>query len=266
MKQIYNILFGICLVSLVACQEADVLQETVCVTFTAQLEEIQPSMNAQGKRLKSAQASEPLAVNRLIVGVFNNQLHELMRDTVAVESTTIDVTLQLVKNHTYHIIFWADCEAAAYDINDLTSITQTVFPTTFADAEKMDAFVAVKKDFTASQLSQAIQLKRPLAQVNIGTTKEARKTTLTLKQAATVYHPFTHTISGKRDITWAFTTAPTETFTMEEVTYNYLMMGYVFATTHVQSVETSLEIADAPVDLPLLTLQANCRTNVGVNF
>lgn len=206
------------------------------------------------------------SVNTLVVGVFNES-GEVDRKTFPVSGSTVDVRLTLVQNQTYDFVFWAyDENCDIYDMADLTGIKMSVQeqPVTFGQAEAADAFFAVVKDIVITgSSSNRVELVRPLAQINVGTTGTAVTATFTVKGVPDTFHPFTNTVSGATNQTWNFTEATTEKFTVDGMEYNYLAMGYLFAPAEGMQVEAELSPGNGqPIQFPQVELQANRRSNI----
>lgn len=207
------------------------------------------------------------SINTLIVGVFNGN-GEVDRTEFSVNGSTVDVRLTLTKEQTYDFVFWAyDRNCTVYDITDLTGIKMNLpkEPVTFGQAETADAFFAVVKDVVITGSSNnRVELMRPLAQVNVGTTGKAAAATFTAKGVPDTFHPFTNTVSGATDYTWNYTGATTEKFTLDGVEYNRLVMGYLFAPAEGMQVEAELSLTDngQATTLPQVALQANRRSNI----
>lgn len=205
-------------------------------------------------------------VNTLVVGVFNGS-GEVDRKTFSVSGSTVDVRLTLVQNQTYDFVFWAyDENCDIYDMADLTGIKMSVQeqPVTFGQAEAADAFFAVVKDIVITgSSSNRVELVRPLAQINVGTTGTAVAATFTTKGVPDTFHPFTNTVSGEINYTWDFTNSITENFTVNGVKYNYLAMGYLFAPAEGMQVKAELSLGNGQaITFPQVELQANRRSNI----
>lgn len=213
-------------------------------------------------------------VDTLVVGVFNGS-GEVDRKTFPVNGSTVDVSLTLAQGQTYSFVFWVyNKDSGIYDTDDLTGIKMNAQgqPATFKKAEAADAFFAVVKDVAITgNSSRSVELVRPLAQINVGTTGKAVAATFTVKGVPDTFHPFTNTVSGETNYTWDFTgttedftEATTEKFTVDGVEYNYLAMGYLFAPVEGMQVEAELSLMDngQVIKLPQVELQANRRSNI----
>lgn len=205
-------------------------------------------------------------VNTLVVGVFNGS-GEVDRETSSVSGSTVDVSFTLAQGQTYSFVFWAynkSCDI--YDTDDLTGIKMSVQEqsVTFGQAEAADAFFAVVKDVAITgNSSRRVELVRPLAQINVGTTGKAVTATFTVKGVPNTFHPFTNTVSGEINYTWDFTNSITENFTVNGVKYNYLAMGYLFAPAEGMQVKAELSLGNGQaITFPQVELQANRRSNI----
>ena len=258
---------------------SDDLQETgdVEVSFTATL--------PTDTRTRSFGKAEQ--VNTLVVGIFKKgfsdehtnsggswSYYETDRKFFPISGTSIDVSLSLAQNQTYSFVFWAyDSSQNIYDIDDLTAVKMNTLPNpiTFSEAEASDAFFATEKDITVTgSSSYPIELVRPLAQINVGTTGVPMQASFTAKSAPDTFHPFANTVSGETDFIWNFSDTTTETFSADGTAYNYLAMGYLFAPTTAMQIAAKLTLTDGEnsktVEFPKVEIEANQRSNIAGGF
>ena len=213
-------------------------------------------------------------VNTLVVGVFDTQKNEIDRKSFPIYGTSADVQLTLAKEQTYSFVFWAyDGNQNIYDIDDLTAIVMNPLPSpiTFSEAEAMDAFIATMEDITITgDCCCPVELVRPLAQINVGTTGTQMQATFKAKAVPDTFYPFTNTVSGTADYTWIFSETTTEIFSADGTEYNYLAMGYVFAPTTATNISAELTLtngnASKTVEFPQVEIEANQRSNIAGNF
>ena len=226
-------------------------------------------------------------VNTLVVGIFKKgfsdehtnsggswSYYEIDRKFFPISGTSIDVSLSLAQNQTYSFVFWAyDSSQNIYDIDDLTAVKMNTLPNpiTFSEAEASDAFFATEKDITVTgSSSYPIELVRPLAQINVGTTGVPMQASFTAKSAPDTFHPFANTVSGETDFIWNFSDTTTETFSADGTAYNYLAMGYLFAPTTAMQIAAKLTLTDGEnsktVEFPKVEIEANQRSNIAGGF
>ena len=187
-------------------------------------------------------------VNTLEVGIFKKGVadvhtnsggscnyYEIGRQSFPINGTSVDVQLTLTQEQKYSFVFWAyDGNQSIYNIDDLTAIKMNTLPNTitFAQAEAADAFFATMEDITITgNCSYPVELVRPLAQINVGTTVTPMQAVFKANDVPDTFYPFTNTVSGAAEFTWKFSETTSETFSADGTEYNYLAMGYVFAPT-----------------------------------
>ena len=226
-------------------------------------------------------------VNTLVVGIFKKgfsdehtnsggswSYYEIDRKFFPINDTSIDVQLTLAQEQTYSFVFWAyDGNQNIYNIDELTAIEMNTLPNpiTFSEAEAADAFFATMEDITITgDCSYPVELVRPLAQINVGTTGTPMQATFTASGAPKTFHPFTNTVSGAAEFTWNINETTTETFSADGTEYNYLAMGYVFAPTTATNISAKLTLTDGNnskmVEFPQVEIEANQRSNIAGNF
>ena len=226
-------------------------------------------------------------VNTLVVGIFKKGVadvhtnsggswsyHEIDRKEFPINGTSVDVQLTLAQEQTYSFVFWAyDGNQNIYDIDDLTAIVMNPLPSsiTFSEAEAMDAFFATMEDITITgDCSYPVELVRPLAQINVGTTGTPMQAVFKANDVPDTFYPFTNTVSGAAEFTWNFSETTTETFSADGTEYNYLAMGYVFAPTTATNISAELTLKDGnankTVEFPQVEIEANQRSNIAGGF
>lgn len=213
-------------------------------------------------------------VNTLVVGVFDEQKNEIYRKSFPINGTSADVQLTLAKEQTFSFVFWTyDGNQNIYDIDDLTAIEMNTLPNpiTFSVAEAADAFFATMEDIAITgDCSYPVELIRPLAQINVGTTGKTMQAIFKVNDVPDTFHPFTNTVSGATDYTWNFSETTTETFSADGKEYNYLAMGYVFAPTLAKKISAELSLTDGnasmTVQFPQVEIEVNQRSNIAGNF
>lgn len=251
---------------------SDVLQDAgkVQVSFTATL-----PTDAHTRAFGEAEK-----INTLVVGVFTKKFdavdasswiyHEMERKAFSVSGTSANVQLELVMDQTYSFVFWAYHNSQdVYDLTDLTAIKmETPSGTMTLDkAEGMDAFFATMTDITITGAgSHPVELVRPLAQVNVGTTGKSMQVSFTAKAAPDTFYPFTKTVSGATDFTWSYAGTETATFSADGKQFNYLAMGYLFAPTPAAKIDCELTLTEGTnsqqIGFSQVEIEANKRSNI----
>jgi len=197
------------------------------------------------------------------------------------------LSLDLVKGVPYDILFWAHNEAGSvFDASDLTAVTMKTTALK-ANMEEYDAFTAALNGYKVQSGSKTIvPLKRPFAQVNVGTTKEdwekaenlqvvIDQSLVTVKNVNTVYNVATATASVPMDLTYTLNVLvdKNNTFKVKEKgiekdpEYHYLGMNYMLANVESSMKDMEIELHDGEhlintIKVTNLPIRRNYRTNV----
>lgn len=196
------------------------------------------------------------------------------------------LSFDLVKGVPYDILFWAHNEAGSvFDASDLTAVTMKTTALK-ANMEVYDAFTAALNGYKVQSGSKTIvPLKRPFAQVNVGTTKEdwekAEKlqvvidqSLVTVKNVNTVYNVATSTASVPMDLTYALNVLVDKNNTFKvtknnvETEYYYLGLNYMLADAEKEMKDNmEIELHDGEhlintIKIANLPIQRNYRTNI----
>lgn len=133
----------------------------------------------------------------------------LTKGQTAIDANKTDypMTLQFLMEgeDEYQVAFWAQCsETDAYDTRDMAKV-EVKYSTTadgktvnyLNNTERRDAFCAVSQKFTAkTKQTEDIILRRPLAQVNVGTTGWDYEGAAVLRPGSVSYTQSTMTLKG----------------------------------------------------------------------
>ena len=255
------------------------------VTFTLALEK------GAGTRV----ISDGTGADKLVYRIYGAEGNELSAFNQKVESDIefpYTLTLRLVKGQTYKIAFWAqDSDCTAYNTDDLKAVT--VDYAGLNNDETRDAFYGVETFTVTGAAEIAAVLRRPFAQINVGTTEddwtaaEAAGFTVSTSKAvvakvATTLNVLDGTVSGEKAVTYDFAEIPAELLNVdadgdgEAEEYKYLSMCYVLVPQE-KSTLSNLEFtfhpeSDEAVDFTLaegltnVPVQRNWRTNIVGNL
>ena len=204
-----------------------------------------------------------------------------------------NVTLNLVQNQNYTVLFWAQCdlENPVYDVTDLRNVTYKSGANVLSNHEDYAAFYSVDYISDSTPRDKKVYLQRPFAQLNIGTTinpvdynkdyyKVAMKNSkVTVKNVPTQFNVATSAVAGDAEFTFAMEEViKNENLVVNNTEYNYVAMNYMFAGANrtatveywvVAEVETQ---AGIPVETNLnksivnVPLKENYRTNIVGNL
>lgn len=221
--------------------------------------------------------------------------HQVTKTDAFPSDLTDNVTLQLAKDQTYTIVFWAqNAECDAYTTTDLKNVQ--VNYEGLNNEETRDAFYAAHTFKVTGDAEIDVTLKRPFAQINVGVTQAdwdaAVSSNIDITQSKAEFTGIPNTInlldgsvSGSVDVTYNLATIPAKFETAEDLkvktqdegeteatekTYKYLSMSYILADANVGTVdkmkftlhpETGEDII-VEDGLSAVPFQRNWRTNI----
>ena len=207
-------------------------------------------------------------------------------EPLAVVDKTAELTLNLVRNYTYTIVFWAQAPGAPYTFDPEEGVV-TVDYSGDANDEKRDAFCQVH-NFTVpdrATFEETVYLKRPFAQINFGSADYASVTELGLSMQSTIvidgladtYDILNGVVSGNAKTELDLTTIPaqcdpSETLVVAGEEYGYVSMNYVLAPSSegnelaTVSATFAYNGADVQVNVPNVPYRMNYRTNIIGSF
>lgn len=281
MKKLTYLLLGATGLILTSCANDDFsnipLGETASITISLNTPQLQTRTFGDGKTATKLQ----YAVFEKIGGE-NILRSEYVYDQNFTSSAAI--TLKLANDHSYNIVFWAAAETdSPYTVNfraeDGPEMTVN-YEEVKANDEHLDAFFAsLSLDEISGDAQLSVDLKRPFAQINVGTNDFTEFETSTGTTIATSYvavdkaYQTLNLISGEvsdptNDVTFAPNDVPSREEEFKKEGYDYLAMVYFLASPDSENRQVSFgytengneqfksrTISDVP-------LQRNHRTNI----
>ena len=199
-------------------------------------------------------------------------------DALTVEDAEINgstsIELQLVTGNEYSIIFWAAAPNAPYTI-DFAEKTMTVnYDGAVCNDETRDAFYKYHTFTVKGAQTETIELKRPFAQLNIGTNdyEASEKAGYTPAYSyvkvpvSSVLNLFDGTVNEPKEYEFALSAIPTE----EEFPvrgYKYISMNYLLVSADKEVVDVTFGYSEDNQTVKTRTVgsvpvQRNYRTNI----
>ena len=212
-----------------------------------------------------------------------NAINGLGVQTTPITNKTATVNFELIKEQTYNFVFWAQTDTEGYYTIDaadgLKNITAN-YDGKLSNDENFDAFYAVKNITVSGPAPETVELKRPFAQINIGSTGTIQTgtasreisfveatSTVTVKGIPTVFSPLKAEPFGtKKNITFAEAGIPEGNITVNEKPYKQLAVNYVFApadgTVYDINAAVKVEGKTVNVTVPSAPAKQNWKTNI----
>ncbi len=176
-------------------------------------------------------------VNKLYVQVYPENVSETLLfqpEVVEIVDGFFTVSISLIQDQRYDIIFWAQQgESYVKEGDDLRVVSMK----NHHNSEEGSAFFAYLNDFVPTGTSQAVTLKRPFAQLNLGTTEASlepnsgkvflSQSKVKVSNVATEFN--TVTGMGQEPVVYETTLldVPQSTITVNNVAYKYISMDYL---------------------------------------
>ena len=261
--------------------------------FTPALGEATVTFEVATPEIATRAYSDGTTANKLQYAVYH--MNDTQYGTISHKTTdaeihgTTTLSLQLTAGETYKIILWADAygedQNSPYDVNfeDKTMIVDYTNTNVVSNNESLDAFYAVKQFTVNGAQTETVELRRPFAQLNIGTNDYAKaeaasgyvptESSVKVKGIYNTLNLAEGTVSGGDDEYVTFNSAliPTgETFPVagyDYVAMNYVLVGPESVGDEGKSlVEVQFTLTDGTTDktrtVSSVPVQRNYRTNI----
>ena len=201
-----------------------------------------------------------------------NELTDLTVTDGTINGST-SVELQLVSGVTYSAIFWAAAPNAPYTIDFAQKTLSVDYSAVTSNNEAYDAFYKYDTFTVTDNMAMTVELKRPFAQLNIGTSdltaaKSAGYAVSQSKVNVPVYTSLnlaTGVASNQTNVEFALANIPAgETFPVAG--YDYLAMNYLLVNSDKEVVDVTFAYTDGAVENSVtvgsVPVQRNHRTNI----
>ena len=219
--------------------------------------------------------SDGLSATVLQYAVYDAAGNELTDLTVTdgVINGSTSVELQLVSGVTYSAIFWAAAPNAPYTIDFAQKKLSVDYSVATSNNEAYDAFYKYETFTVTDNMAMTVELKRPFAQLNIGTSdlaaaKSAGYVVSQSKVRVPVYTELdlaTGVATNQTSVEFALANIPAgETFPVAG--YDYLAMNYLLVNKDKELVDVVFAYSDGAIEkgttVGSVPVQRNHRTNI----
>ena len=224
--------------------------------------------------------SDGATATKLQYAVYNAAGEELTDLTVTngeIHGSTT-VNLQLTTGNTYSVIFWAAAEDAPYSVDFGTKTMTVDYNGAVSNAENRDAFYKYHTFTVKGAQTETIELKRPFAQLNIGTADYAAsesagyvptQSAVVVKNVYNTLNLATGVVENEVEANFALANIKKdETFPVNG--YEYLAMNYLLVSADKTVVDVEFTYTDGSNaktrTVGSVPVQRNYRTNIYGNL
>ena len=261
-----------------SCQESLVEpQMEGPTTFTVQLPD-QMGTKAIGSKAN---------VNQLLVAVYQEAFDgakAIHRQTAEVKNGVATISLDLIKGQSYDVIFWAQKDNGYVDVNTEFDLVKIPVVNKYDNHNEDNgaAFFFYKENFVPSGVAESVTLKRPFAQLNLGTTAASLDTdagivaietsAITVGNVATSFNTVLGYGQGEQTLVFAAKPEPQQELEVGNDKYVYVSMDYLPISGDdeaVVTVEAQITLNNTQVVSHKFTnvpVRENYRTNIVGNL
>lgn len=224
--------------------------------------------------------SDGATATKLQYAVYNAAGEELTDLTVTngeIHGSTT-VNLQLTTGNTYSVIFWAAAEDAPYSVDFGTKTMTVDYNGAVSNAENRDAFFKYHTFTVKGAQTETIELKRPFAQLNIGTADYAAsesagyvptQSAVVVKNVYNTLNLATGVVENEVEANFALANIKKdETFPVNG--YEYLAMNYLLVSADKTVVDVEFTYTNGSNaktrTVGSVPVQRNYRTNIYGNL
>ena len=247
----------------------------------------EPVLNGEAKVTFSVNTPE-IATRAYSDGTTATVLQYAVYDKEGVELTALTKTdatingsatveLQLTTGNTYSVIFWAAAPNAPYTVHFAEKTMTVDYTAPVCNDEARDAFYAYKEFTVKGAQTETIELRRPFAQLNIGTADYAASTSAgyTPTQSSVTVPVYTTLDLTNGDVdgqeTKTFALANIKRDELFPVAGNeYLAMNYLLVAADKEVVDLTFTCTDGTTEktrtVGSVPVQRNYRTNIYGNI
>ena len=271
MKKIFFGLMAMVAFVATSCQQnADLTVnagETAIVTFNLATPQI----------ASKADFSDGTTATHLQYAVYDangNILNDLAKTDDEIHTSKV-VEFQLTTGNTYTVLFWAAAPNAPYTVDLAAKTMEVDYNGAVSSDENRDAFYYYSDPFVVStgMAPIAAELRRPFAQLNIGTNDYAASTSAgyTVTEAKVSTYAYTSLnfatgeVAGKTAVVFDYAAIPT-TQLFPVSGYEYMAMNYLLMANTKETVDVAFTYTDGAVEktrtVGSVPVQRNYRTNL----
>ena len=205
------------------------------------------------------------------------ELSDLTVDNATINGTA-NVALQLTTGNTYSVIFWAAAPDAPYTVDFGTKTMTVDYTNAVSNDENRDAFYKYHTFTVSGAQTETVELKRPFAQLNIGTADLAASTaagytptrsSVTVENVYETLNLATGEVRDEVEVVFKENDIPSgQTFPVAN--NEYLAMNYLLVSAEKEVVDLTFTYTDGTTaktrTVGAAPVQRNYRTNIYGNL
>lgn len=204
---------------------------------------------------------------------YHGTKEKVTEGTETLQNKKATVNLNLVRGKSYDIAFWAQDPAATYHFDTATQEVTGIYTDLASNNEARDAFFkTVEVIDVDGAVNETVELRRPFAQINVGTSDLAAaevadivqtlQAGITVKDVPSVLNVVTGEATQPVDVAFTLATPPTQAF--PKTGYSYLSMAYILLGADKTTKDVSLVMNNGvkTVVADGTPVQRNYRTNI----
>ena len=212
---------------------------------------------------------------RLAVGKKADGTKGQLEGTATMTGLQTTISLQLTTGKEYDFVFWADApgDNVFYTFNSKNQTVTVNYANAENNTDNLDAFFGQKKALKVSgNMSISQELRRPFAQINIGTddfdAAAAAGYTVSESTIRVATYKTLNLLSGEVSdpVTATFVKKPIPTedskFSVNSKDYKYLSMSYVLVPKDKETVDIAFDYTLTNRTFTNVPVQRNYRTNI----
>lgn len=255
-----------------SCQRESLEPEAVGVTYTINLPEVAQTKGNSGYTEYDLYYEVYKTVDATELGNANTKI--LFEKKVEMTGNTTTLTLDLLNDQSYTILFWANKKGVTEDVFGRGDLRKVEIKSSLSNNNDRDAFYG--KDQLVNYdgaVSRTVTLTRPFAQLNVATlvSKTAGydmtplKSYVKVTQVPTLFNVLTSEASGDGEVVFDWAEVPTD---KKVDKYDLVAMNYVLVPEANVEVYYQIETKNGTVNNTVgnVPLKPNYRTNIVGNL
>lgn len=254
-----------------SCQRESLEPEAVGVTYTINLPEVAQTKGNSGY----TEYDLYYEVYKTVDATELETAGILFENTVEMTGNTVTLTLDLLNDQNYTILFWANKKGIGDDVFDRSDLREVKIKSSLSNKNDRDAFCGMDKlvNYDAAT-GRTVTLTRPFAQLNIATLVSTTagyvmtptESYVKVTKVPTVFNVLTSEASGDAEVVFDWAAVPAGKKVNDK--YDLVAMNYVLVPESIVDVYYQIKTVNGTVNNSVgnVPLKPNYRTNIVGNL